>query len=81
MVEYGPVFVFPKNRIFHFDVYECKSRPLRKRIFPLRKRFVWTNIGTLAPERLESVFWMCPGAMKIAVAVASWVANIQCHID
>ncbi|VWD36743.1 hypothetical protein BLA39750_05070 [Burkholderia lata] len=40
---------------FYAGMYECKSRPPGKRIFPLGKRFVWMDARTLAPARLESV--------------------------
>lgn len=40
---------------FFVEMYECKCCPLRKRIFPLRKRFVLADASKLAPARLESV--------------------------
>jgi len=73
---------------FHFykiripaNVYECNCRPLRKRVFPLRKRFAWTNACKLATARLESVLLPAPVAAKIAVAVAFMAVDIQCHIE
>ncbi|WP_212113514.1 hypothetical protein [Burkholderia cenocepacia] len=63
------------------NVYECNCRPLWKRVFPLRKRFVWTNACKLAPVRLESVILPPPVAAKIGVAVAFMAADIQCHIE
>ncbi|CAD9223447.1 hypothetical protein BCEN4_350013 [Burkholderia cenocepacia] len=63
------------------NVYECNFRPLRKRVFPLRKRFVWENACKLAPARLESVLLPALAAAKIAVAVAFMAVDIQCHIE